>query len=227
MALPQLHGIPVSVHCKTRAPSDVLTPCLEPAITVHVFEASERGRQASYKLTSTVMLYLVKPLATAEADGSTSGDIRLGGSMTRQVRVQQLLIQRLTTFADCIDLDRVRTTRHHCTCRQTEVAGVIESSRAHSSHVENIGKMIEDMEGKMRNSLQEVYFSSQSAKLLGTLAGCWLTLTRRLYPDHSPSTETKDITQALRSSAGFGEQNKMRALQGELVGLLKGRKQAA
>lgn len=42
-----------------------------------------------------------------------------------------------------------------------------------------------------------------------------------------PYAETKDITQALRSQAGFGEQNKMRALQGELVGLLKGRKQAA
>jgi len=38
--------------------------------------------------------------------------------------------------------------------------------------------------------------------------------------------ETKDILGSLRSRNGFGEQNKMRSLQGELVGLLKGRKMA-
>lgn len=56
------------------------------SLLVHVFEASERGRQASYKLTSTVMLYLVKPLAGNE--DAKAGDVRLGGSMTRQVRVE-------------------------------------------------------------------------------------------------------------------------------------------
>lgn len=30
------------------------------------------------------------------------------------------------------------------------------------SHISNVGRMVEDMEGKMRSSLQEVYFSSES-----------------------------------------------------------------
>lgn len=50
------------------------------------------------------------------------------------------------------------------------------------------------MEIKMRNLLQEVYFS-----------------------------KTKDIVSSLRSSAGFAQANQRKALQGELVGLLRGR----
>ena len=55
--------------------------------SIHVFEASERGRQAHYKLTSTIMLNMVnntekKP---GEDGKKISGDIGLSGSMTRQV----------------------------------------------------------------------------------------------------------------------------------------------
>lgn len=39
--------------------------------------------------------------------------------------------------------------------------------------------------------------------------------------------ETKDVLGALRSQGGLEQQNRQRALQGELVGLLKGRKVAA
>lgn len=46
--------------------------------SIHVFEASERGRQARYKLTSTIMLHLV-------TTGETAGEVNLSGSMTRQV----------------------------------------------------------------------------------------------------------------------------------------------
>jgi capping protein (actin filament) muscle Z-line, beta len=41
---------------------------------IHVFEAAERGRQAHYKLTSTVMLSL-----------KMGGGMTLSGSLTRQV----------------------------------------------------------------------------------------------------------------------------------------------
>lgn len=47
--------------------------------SIHVFEASERGRSAHYKLTSTVMLELV-------TKGEGVGDVKLSGSLTRQVR---------------------------------------------------------------------------------------------------------------------------------------------
>lgn len=74
--------------------------------SIHVFEVAERGRQAHYKLTSTIMLQLVthkggrdeaetdekKYSGTqgAEKKGKTEGwkkegEVSLSGSMTRQV----------------------------------------------------------------------------------------------------------------------------------------------
>jgi capping protein beta len=71
--------------------------------SIHVFETAERGRQAHYKLTSTVMLQLVtrrgsegensQPGKTQDnrgdrkgADGwKRDGEVSLSGSMTRQV----------------------------------------------------------------------------------------------------------------------------------------------
>lgn len=93
------------------------------------------------------------------------------------------------------------------------------------SHIVNVGKLVEDMELKMRNLLQEVYFSSVST-CPPTCRGLSLSFrsTRRLLGRSRVRTETKDILGALRSQAGLSEQNKFRAVQGELVGLLKGRK---
>ena len=45
--------------------------------SIHVFEATERGRQAHYKLTSTVMLHM-------SATNERTGQMELGGSLTRQ-----------------------------------------------------------------------------------------------------------------------------------------------
>ena len=56
--------------------------------SIHVFEASERGRQAHYKLTSTIMLNMVNKKNDSQGNGDgkkTSGEIGLSGSMTRQV----------------------------------------------------------------------------------------------------------------------------------------------
>jgi F-actin capping protein, beta subunit len=67
----------VTVH----APSDEQTGSYD---GIHVFEATERGRQAHYKLTSTVMLHLVRK-------DNKLGHVELGGSMTRQVRLTNLV----------------------------------------------------------------------------------------------------------------------------------------
>ncbi|GAA5912105.1 F-actin-capping protein subunit beta [Sporobolomyces salmoneus] len=140
--------------------------------SVHVFESSSSGtsassslRTCSYKLTSTVMLYMSKPLSSSETT-TVKGEVNLGGSMTRQ---------------------------HEATAPLDTTS----SENLARSHIENLGKLVEDMEIKLRNLLSEVYFS-----------------------------KTKDILGNLRSLKGFGEVNKQRALQGELVGLLKGRKLA-
>jgi hypothetical protein len=61
--------------------------------SIHVFETMERGRQAHYKLTSTIMLQLITRRGSTDnsSDAKESvtwthdGEISLSGSMTRQV----------------------------------------------------------------------------------------------------------------------------------------------
>jgi len=116
--------------------------------SIHVFEATERGRMAHYKLTSTIMLQL-------KVKGETSGQVDLSGSMTRQYEEDRPLPDPV-------------------------------------AHIANTGRMVEEMELKMRNLLQEVYFG-----------------------------KTRDVVFDLRSVESLEKQRKQRELQKELVGLLK------
>ncbi|KAJ3004972.1 hypothetical protein HKX48_000970 [Thoreauomyces humboldtii] len=77
--------------------------------------------------------------------------------------------------------------------RQAEVDYPVDD---YGSHVANMGRMVEDMEIKMRNSLQVIYFG-----------------------------KTKDITGDLRSYVSLGEQKKLASIQSELVGKLQARSQ--
>lgn len=85
--------------------------------SLHVFECTERGRTAKYKLTSTVMLVLEAPTSASLTDAAgakvagaqAEGKVTLSGSMTRQAEVDYPL-----TGA--------------------------------TSHVNNVGRMVEDME---------------------------------------------------------------------------------
>jgi capping protein (actin filament) muscle Z-line, beta len=140
--------------------------------SIHVFEASERGRTAHYKLTSTIMLSLVTRPSAAAASSSSSttpnsnphsasaastvgGETTLSGSMTRQI----------------------------------ETDGQLADAGA---HVGNVGRAIEEMESKMRNLLQEVYFG-----------------------------KTRDVVFEMRSVEDLERQRKQRDLQRELVGFMK------
>ncbi|KAI0321775.1 F-actin capping protein beta subunit [Amylostereum chailletii] len=130
--------------------------------SIHVFEAAERGRQAHYKLTSTVMLQLVtrregEGLGTVK-DGEGwkhEGEISLSGSMTRQMEQDNPLPE-------------------------------------YANHIPNTGRMIEDMEMKIRNLLQEVYFG-----------------------------KTRDVVFDLRSVENLENARRQRELQKELVGFIK------
>ena len=62
--------------------------------SIHVFETAERGRNAHYKLTSTVMLQLITRNGSEGEDKKAEkgtegwkrdGEVSLSGSMTRQV----------------------------------------------------------------------------------------------------------------------------------------------
>jgi len=84
--------------------------------SIHVIEVQEKsgGRNAHYKLTSTIMLWL-------QTSKASSGTMNLGGNLTRQFE------------KDC-------------------------SLNESNSHIANIGSLIEEMENKMRNTLNEIYF---------------------------------------------------------------------
>jgi capping protein beta len=66
------------------------------------------------------------------------------------------------------------------------------SSTLSPTHLPNIGRLIEEMEIKMRNLLKEVYFS-----------------------------KTRDVVNDLRSVNNLGELRQRMGVQKELVGLLK------
>ncbi|OLY80486.1 F-actin-capping protein subunit beta [Smittium mucronatum] len=119
--------------------------------SIHVLDIEERGRQAYYKLTTTIMLYTV-------SNQGEVGSMNLSGSLTRQ----------------------------------DEREGPLEDI---SSHITNIGKFVEDMEFKLRGSIQDVYFC-----------------------------KTKDIVNDLRSTQSQSKLKKHREIQGELFSQLKGRK---
>lgn len=138
--------------------------------SIHVFETSERGRQAHYKLTSTIMLNIV-------SNKDTVGEMNLSGSMTRQVCS--------SSAPSHLNIN----TKYFFFCIQHEQDAALPDP---SSHVTNIGRMIEDMEIKMRNLLQEVYFG-----------------------------KTKDVVNDLRSIPSLEQERKQREIQRELMGLMK------
>ncbi|ORY24947.1 F-actin-capping protein subunit beta, partial [Naematelia encephala] len=77
--------------------------------------------------------------------------------------------------------------------RQTEVDYPLTSA---AGHIPNVGRMVEDMEIKMRNLLSSVYFG-----------------------------KTKDVTNELRSQSGLEVKSREDLLRAELAGRLGGRKQ--
>jgi capping protein beta len=116
--------------------------------SIHVFEASERGRTSNYRLTSTVILSLA-------TKGAALGEVDLSGNMTRQVE-QDLPVEN------------------------------------DESHIANIGRLVEDMELKMRNLLQEVYFG-----------------------------KAKDVVGDLRSIGSLSDGQRERDTQRELIGSMR------
>lgn len=119
---------------------------------IHVVEVQYRSsvRNAHYKLTSTVMLWL-------QTNKESSGTMNLGGSLTRQVE---------------------------------QDAPVTDSS----PHIANIGRMVEDMENKIRSTLNEIYFG-----------------------------KTKDIVNSLRSIQSLDEKQHQAALRNDLAAALQRR----
>jgi len=118
--------------------------------SIHVVEVQEKssGRNAHYKLTSTVMLWL-------QTNKQNSGTMNLGGSLTRQ----------------------------------TETDSTVSES---NPHIANIGKMVEDMENKIRNTLNEIYFGKTNSILNG------LRSVNSLSDQKQQEALRSDLAQALQ-----------------------------
>ncbi|KAL7751709.1 F-actin-capping protein subunit beta [Sorochytrium milnesiophthora] len=122
--------------------------------SIHVFEVQDRGRSAHYKLTTSIMLFLVS--ASEEA-----GTVNLAGSLTRQIE------------QDCPVDDPF-------------------------SHIANIGRMVEDHEFKLRDTIKNIYFD-----------------------------KTKTIVNDLRSINSLTEGKKQAVVQNELFKKLQARSQSS
>ncbi|TBU32603.1 f-actin capping protein beta subunit [Dichomitus squalens] len=145
--------------------------------SIHVFEAAERGRQAHYKLTSTIMLQMIDRSASTRTSKEDS-TVAKGGRIASSEKPEQ----------DGAKRDGELTLSGSMT-RQTEQDFPLQDQ---SSHITNIGRMIEEMEIKMRNLLQEVYFG-----------------------------KTRDVVFDLRSIDDLEKARRQRELQKELVGFIK------
>ncbi|KAF6028411.1 hypothetical protein EB796_013300 [Bugula neritina] len=122
--------------------------------SIHVIEVVEKsgGRNAHYKITSTVMLWL-------QTNKESSGSMNLSGSLTRQHELESPVSEA-------------------------------------TSHVANIGKLVEDLENRMRSTLNEIYFS-----------------------------KTRDIVNSLRSVEPIPDQRQQQMLQTDLAAALSKRAQ--
>nr|XP_026689422.1 uncharacterized protein LOC100181273 isoform X1 [Ciona intestinalis] len=125
--------------------------------SIHVIEVVEKsgGRNAHYKLTSTVMLWL-------QTSKAASGTMNLGGSLTRQVEKDSSL------------------------------------NEGSNSHIANIGRLVEEMENKMRHTLNEIYFG-KTRDIVQEL--------RYSFSRHNSHDHRKKLNMEL--SAGFTRNNRM------------------
>lgn len=115
--------------------------------SIHVVEVQERSsNRNSYKLTSTVMLWL-------QTNKQGSGTMNLGGSLTRQ------------TVKDLTD----------------------------NAHIANIGRMVEDMENNVRNTLNDIYFGKTNNILSG------LRSTEPLTDKTQQEALKEDLAKALQA----------------------------
>lgn len=125
--------------------------------SIHVFEATDRGRTSHYKLTSTVILRM-----STESD--SLGEMDLSGNMTRQIE------QHMSVLDD-------------------------------TGHIVNVGKLVEDMELKMRNLLR-MYSPPMLLSPLGP-EKCFLRAHPFLSLEDVYFGKAKDVVGDLRSKKVF------------------------
>lgn len=122
--------------------------------SIHVFEAVEKssGRNANYKLTSTVMLWLeVRGVLFLFPLSCWSPSLALSSSH---------ILSHLSNFFPCC----IQQTNKEGSgmmklggslTRQSEKDFTLDDN---NPHIANIGHMVEEMENSMRSTLDQIYF---------------------------------------------------------------------
>jgi len=110
------HGFAGAILIKKSVndPESNVKGCWDSINVIEVQPEMASNRAAHYKLTTTIMLWL-------QSDSDKSGNMNLGGSITRQAEADKELVGDF-------------------------------------GHVKNIGELVEDMENKVRLTLNEIYF---------------------------------------------------------------------
>lgn len=125
--------------------------------SIHIVEVvpNPDNKSATYKLTTTVMLNM-------SVDNREVGDTNLSGSVTRQVRRRELawrdchfpLFLSLISRRICLRITPLTLHTYIHTCMQVEASHPLNRD---STHLSNIGRMIEDMEIQLRGDLDALY----------------------------------------------------------------------
>ncbi|EER29384.1 F-actin capping protein beta subunit isoforms 1 and 2, putative [Coccidioides posadasii C735 delta SOWgp] len=127
--------------------------------SIHVFEATDRGRICHYKLTSTVILHL-------STGSEVLGDMDLSGNMTRQIEADMPI-------------------------------------EGDASHVANVGRLVEDMELKMRNLLRTFTVKLECFEGMIPEEARLLVLRRtdaHIFTEEVYFGKAKDVVSELRSA---------------------------
>ena len=227
---------------------------------MHVFESSvglptsssssSSRTSAHYKLTSTVMLYLSKPLVPAQDAGERKeeGEVALGGSMTRQVRpdvppsrtLSGLSLTPFSLFLLLACLSALSLTLAVTSPPDPTAYTLPAAARGDGRTRPDLERDARPVAHRQPRAARRGH-GGQDAQLArrGLFLECVRSaplLRRRARPcgradaDQGGAcvhAETSDILGTLRSQQGLDERSKHRALQGELVGLLNRRKPVA
>jgi len=206
--------------------------------SIHVFESSERGRQAHYKLTSTIMLQLTTHQASEEGsenDKKATGpsaasignnkyrdiqpkrksEITLSGSMTRQVRSLSYLI--------CIPF-RIRRLRR---ARAHEAMFFLVLKYCFLTNVLIVGARLANpwtVVSRHKHRPHDWRYGNKNAQFFTRGIRCHQrteAVCLTCFHDQVYFGKTRDIVYDLRSVENLERARQQKELQKELVGFIK------
>lgn len=139
--------------------------------SIHVVEVQEQGKSGGvYNLTSTVMLSI-------RTKAKETGSMEVAGSLTRQANV---CFSSSLFFLSLFLLSLCSNSALFVASLQGEFP-----VDTHNTHIKNIGRMIEDLENKLRSHINLIYFGKTKdiVNTLRSVASLAIEKERRAFAD--------------------------------------------